>query len=163
MNGAMGVASAAVLAAAVDELAALIRRPGWVAEEPGVHLTPHLRDAEVAGLSVLDCQAGADGVLDVELEHAGEESRREVRRRIWALIGSVAELSTRVRERQNEDSLVFEIITGIPPRAGGFATSRRTHLRTSRQSLPQCSALSPWPASASRSSGLCGRTNRAGS
>lgn len=102
-----GVASAAVLAAAVDELAALIRRPGWVAEEPGVHLTPHLRDAEVAGLSVLDRQAGADGVLDVEIEHAGEESRREVRRRIWALIGSVAELSTRVQERQDEDSLVF--------------------------------------------------------
>jgi len=36
-----GVADASGFAAAVDELAALARRPGWVAEEPEAHLVPH--------------------------------------------------------------------------------------------------------------------------
>ncbi|MBO0785618.1 MAG: hypothetical protein J2P27_05525 [Actinobacteria bacterium] len=45
-----GVADASAFAADIDELAALARRPGWVTEEPGVHLVPHLDSAQVDGL-----------------------------------------------------------------------------------------------------------------
>ena len=64
----MGVADAIAFAPGVDELAALARRPGWVAEEPEVHLVPHLRGASPAGLRLLDCTVSDDGVLDVAAE-----------------------------------------------------------------------------------------------
>jgi len=83
-----GVADASGLAAAVDELAALARRPGWVAEEPEAHLVPHLTSART-GLQVLDCVVAAGGVLDVTARPAAGAAQRDVRREAWALIGAV--------------------------------------------------------------------------
>jgi len=54
----VGVADAGVFAASVEELAALAHRPGWVAEEPEVHLEPHLRGAAVAGVRMADHGGG---------------------------------------------------------------------------------------------------------
>lgn len=51
-----GVADAGVFADSAQELAQLARRPGWVAEEPEVHLVPHLQSASVPGLTVLTCR-----------------------------------------------------------------------------------------------------------
>ena len=56
-----GVADASAFAAAVEELAALSRRPGWVTEEPELHLVPHLRSANVEGLRLVECQTREDG------------------------------------------------------------------------------------------------------
>ncbi len=53
-----GVADAVAFAPAIEELAALARRPGWVAEEPGVHLVPHLEGGGDSGLRVLHCGTG---------------------------------------------------------------------------------------------------------
>ena len=36
-----GVADATAFAAGADELVGAMRRPGWVPEEPEVHLLPH--------------------------------------------------------------------------------------------------------------------------
>ena len=121
-----GVADAGAFAAAVEELAALARRPGWVAEEPEVHLVPHLRGADVAGLRVLGCSAGDDGVLDVAAEHSPGDGRRDIRRRAWALIGAIAEPAASVRERRDGDEVLFEVITGIPEGSGRFATHGHT-------------------------------------
>jgi hypothetical protein len=121
-----GVADAAVFAPPVEELAALARRPGWVAEEPGVHLVPHLRGAGVGGLRVVECTAGDDGILDVTAEHPAGDSQRDIRRRAWALIGAVAEPAASVYERRDGDAVVFEVVTGIPEGAGHFATHGHT-------------------------------------
>ena len=83
----VGVADAGIFAGSVEELAALARRPGWVAEEPEVHLVPRLRGASVAGLRLLDLRVGDDGVLDVAAEHIPGDSRRDIRQRAWTLIG----------------------------------------------------------------------------
>jgi hypothetical protein len=120
----VGVADATAFAAAVDELAALARRPGWVAEEPEVYLVPHLRDASPAGLRLLDCTAGQDGVLDVVAEHARGDGWREIRGRAWTLLGTVAEPAANVRERRDGDSVVFEVVTGNPD--GAFASHGHT-------------------------------------
>ena len=40
-----GVVSGRSLAANVEELAAAMREEGWVAEEPEIHLVPHLEAA----------------------------------------------------------------------------------------------------------------------
>lgn len=121
-----GIADAGALAAAIDELAALARRPGWVAEEPEAHLVPHLRGAGVAGLRVVSWRAQADGVLDVAAEHSPGDSRGEIRRRAWALLGCVAEPAASVRERRDGDAAVFEVVTGIPDHAGPFASHGHT-------------------------------------
>jgi hypothetical protein len=75
---------------------------------------------------VVSCQAGADGVLDVAAEHSPGDSRGEIRRRAWALLGCVAEPAASVRERRDGDAAVFEVVTGLPDRAGPFASHGHT-------------------------------------
>jgi hypothetical protein len=58
-------ADAVAFAPPVEELAALARRPGWVAEEPGIHLVPHLDGGGDSGLRVLHCGTGDDGALEL--------------------------------------------------------------------------------------------------
>jgi hypothetical protein len=140
-----GVADASAFAAAIDELAALARRPGWVAEEPEAHLVPHLRGAGVTGLRVVTWRAGQDGVLEVAAEHSPGDSRGDIRRRAWALIGCVAEPAASVRERRDGDAAVFEIVTGVPEGAGPFASHGHTlRLRV----LPPDAASEPPPGEA---------------
>jgi hypothetical protein len=93
-----------------------------VAEEPEVHLAPQLRDAGVSGLRLLDCSAGEDGIFEVAAEHGPADSRRDIRRRVWALIGTVAEPAASVQERRDGDTVVFEVVTGVPEGSGHFAT-----------------------------------------
>lgn len=83
-----GVADASAFAAAVEALAELARRPGWVTEEPEepeVHLVPHLRDAGIDGLQLVDWQTREDGVLAVSATYHLGASRGDIRRRAWAL------------------------------------------------------------------------------
>jgi hypothetical protein len=91
-----GVADASVFAANVEELAGLVRRPGWVAGNPEPHLVPLLRDG-AAGLRLTEYRAGGHGVLDVAAEHSPEDSLRDIRR-AWALIGTIATASVSVQE-----------------------------------------------------------------
>jgi hypothetical protein len=121
-----GVADASDFAPAIEELAALARRPGWVTEDPESHLVPHLQEADVPGLRVLGYQPDGDGVLHVTAEYREGDSRGGIRRHAWALIATVAELATSVRERDDGDTIVFDIVTGIPENAGRFATHGHT-------------------------------------
>ena len=86
-----GVSDASAFAADVEELAGLARRPGWVAEEPEIHLVPHLRGAEVAGLRLSGWHTAEDGVLEAVAEYRAGESRSALRRQAWALLGTIAE------------------------------------------------------------------------
>jgi hypothetical protein len=120
-----GVADASAFAAAVDELAGLARRPDWVAEEPEVHLVPHLRGAGVAGLRLSGWHTGEDGVLEAVAEYQPGESRGHLRRQAWALIGTIAEPAASVRERLDGDDVIFEVVMGIPD-GGHFASHGHT-------------------------------------
>jgi hypothetical protein len=82
-----GVADASAFAAGVEELAELARRPGWITEEPEMHLVPHLRDANIDGLQLVDCQTADDGVLAVTATYDPGARRSDIRRRAWALLG----------------------------------------------------------------------------
>jgi hypothetical protein len=121
-----GVADASVFAAAIGELAALARRPGWVTEEPEVHLVPHLRGASAEGLRRLDYRTGDDGVLDVTAEYSPDDSRRDIRQRAWTLIGTIAEPTASVREHRDGNTVVFEVVTGVPEGSGQFASHGHT-------------------------------------
>src|SRR5262249_33213131 len=84
------VADASAFAPAVEELAALARRPRWIAEDPELHLAPHLRGAVVEGLRIGEIRAVQEGVLAVSAECDQGASRRELRRLAWALLGTIA-------------------------------------------------------------------------
>jgi hypothetical protein len=121
-----GVADASEFAPAVEELAALARRPRWVAEDSELHLAPHLRSASVDGLRIGEIRAAHDGVLDVTAECDHGASPGELRRLAWALLGTIAEPAASVRERRDDDAAVFEVVTGIPDNVGPFASHGHT-------------------------------------
>jgi hypothetical protein len=117
-----GVAEASAFAPAIEELAVLARHPGWVAEEPEAHLVPHLRGAGVPGLRLTGWHTSDDGVLEVVAEHRADDSRRDVRQQAWALIATIAEPAASVRERRDGETVIFEVVTGIPDGPGPFAS-----------------------------------------
>lgn len=114
-----GVADATGSVAGVIELVDAMRSPSWVAEEPGVHLLPHIeRACRTLLLEVEDARLSADGSFDVRLSWTGQGWRvGEIRAAVFALVGSFAEIATYVRQRRvtenGDETLLFEIVTGI--------------------------------------------------
>ena len=90
-----------------------MREPGWVAEDPDVHLLPHLKRAcEQLPFELADTRVD-DGVHVVRLAWKGERSIGQVRAAIFALLGSIAESATYVRQRNEDDELEYEVVTGM--------------------------------------------------
>lgn len=92
-----------------------MRRPNWVAEEPETHLLPHLEHAcESLPFRILDARTSADGVYDVQLGWTGDGGGVGViRAAMFALLGSVAEPSSYIRQRRTDGVLTFDVVTGI--------------------------------------------------
>jgi hypothetical protein len=107
-----GVADASHLAGGAAELIEAMRRPNWVAEEPELHLLPHLEAAcEPLPLEILDTRVSDDGCYEVRLRWTGEEpGAGAVRAAIFSLLGGIAEPASYVRQR---GALAFEVATGI--------------------------------------------------
>jgi len=95
-----GVGDARASLGAIQELADLAASSEWVAEDPEAHLLPGLRDRiEISGLRLEGAEVQPDGA---------------------------AELTSLVRETAGDGSINFEVVTGIPPEDGGFATHGHT-------------------------------------
>jgi hypothetical protein len=98
----------------------------WVAEDPEVHLLPHL----VAALGrpdipmrLLRTRTDADGRFLVDLEWTGPApARRQQRAAIFAVVGAIAESATAVHEEPREDGATFEVVTGLLEGDGPFAS-----------------------------------------
>ena len=111
-----GIADARSFAPGAAELVEAMQSRNWVAEQPELHLLPHLqRSCESLPLELIDARASEDGSFDVELRWTGERTRiADVRAAIFALVGGFAEVSTYVRQRRSAGApVVFEIVTGI--------------------------------------------------
>jgi hypothetical protein len=122
-----GVGDARASLPAIQQLAELAEATDWVAEDPEAHLLPGLREGVSSSgmkLSAFDVQP--DGVLLVRLASPVKLSRRELRQAVWSILGGVAELTTLVSEAQSGDQVNFEVVTGIPPGEGPFATHGHT-------------------------------------
>jgi hypothetical protein len=104
-----GIADASALAPGVQELTRALTLDEWVAEEPELHLLPHIeRACDEAGLQLLDHQL-EEAVFTVRVAWPGTPRPAEVRAAAFAIVGSFAESATSVRER----GLSFEIVTGL--------------------------------------------------
>jgi hypothetical protein len=116
-----GVADASDFADGAAELIAAMRRAKWVAEQPELHLLPHLeRACEALPLRIVDAHTSADGSYDVRLRWTGDDvGVGVIRASIFGLLGGVAEPASYIRQRRtdtNGDSgemLTFEVVTGI--------------------------------------------------
>ena len=127
-----GISDASKAIGQLDELRRLANSPDWVAESPELHLVPHLVEAcrrPDAAFTLGSSTVDADGGLLVELNPRNASAGvGEIRAAAVALIGQVAETVTYIR--QYRDPLRFEVVTGIAPDDGPFAT--HGHLLTLR-------------------------------
>lgn len=120
-----GVGDARRLTAGTAELTDAMALPGWVAEEPEVHLSPHLRAwLEHHDEFTLDnMEADDDGAFVLDLTWQGRMGDlRGLRAAAYSLIGSVAETASYVRQRRGEGVLTYEVATGIVGNDAHFAT-----------------------------------------
>jgi hypothetical protein len=121
-NRGQGIGDAAQLVAGASELVAAFRQPTWVAEQPELHLLPHVeawcqrdRRLVLTGAHTDDTEAY---ILDFEWRDV-TCSVGGARAAVFSLIGSFAESATYVRQRRvasNGDGtaikLQFEVGTG---------------------------------------------------
>ncbi len=129
-----GIADATPFAAGAVELVEAMRRANWVAEQPEIHLQPHLeRACRSLPIQLEDTRSSADGGFEVSLCWTGETPWvGEVRAAVFSLVGSFAELSTYVRQRRIEETedgdpmFLFEIVTGFVDGESRFAPHGHT-------------------------------------
>jgi hypothetical protein len=116
-----GIASGETHVPHTRRLLQALERPDWVAEEPELHLLPHLERAALALGFGLGGAATDGAVYELRLTWLGEQGRGPIRRAAHALIGSVAEESTHVVEWVDGDTVVFDVATGNVGEDGYFA------------------------------------------
>jgi hypothetical protein len=117
-----GIGDAAQLVSGAGELIEAFRQPAWVAEQPELHLLPHIeawcqRDRRL-GLTGANVDGADAYALDFEW-HGETGSVGEARAAVFSLIGSFAESATYIRQRRvagdragRPKKLQFEVGTG---------------------------------------------------
>ena len=123
----IGVADARGHLARLDSLRAAADEDGWVAEEPEVHLLPHIirHLADGAPLTLQGATTDPDGTFVVTVGWAGpnDAGSGTVRTAAYALIGVIAESTTAITQTDDDQQQVFEVVTGmrgldVPTRMG---------------------------------------------
>lgn len=131
-----GVADARQLVTGARDLVAAFDAPNWVAEDPDLHLKPHV-DAWLQAdgrLGLTRAYTDDRGALILDLSWlGGPAGPGEVRAAVYALVGRFAESATYVRQRRDENDrpvpkLRFEVGTGELD--GAFASHGHTVLIT---------------------------------
>ncbi len=110
-----GVASGQAFSPNVAELAEAMGDAAWVAEDPELHLLPHLVTAcSEADAPLRIASYRSDGeIFVVELEaRDGTDSIGELRRAAVALTASFAEESTHIHQRKKDGVIEFDVVTG---------------------------------------------------
>ena len=119
-----GVASAAASVDDLDRLRTAMLEPDWVAEEPDLHLLPHIRrlcDERSWTLARADV---VDDVLDVAVAAAAVEPTEAA----FTILGTFAEASTHVVVQAAEVGESVELLatTGMLEGDGAFAPHGHT-------------------------------------
>src|SRR5215471_5212844 len=101
-----GVAGAREFVEGAEELLAAMQRPNWVAEQPELHLLPHLEQAcESLPLQILDARSSEDGSYEVQLRCTEDQAGVGlIRASIFTLLGEIAEPSSYIRQRRTESA-----------------------------------------------------------
>jgi len=112
----IGVGDARAFVPALDALRARAEEPGWVAEEPELHLLPHLEAAAASTgvLTVRTAVADETGAFVVELAWTGDSGpdRGSLRNAMFALVAAIAETTSVVLEDPAAGGREIELVTG---------------------------------------------------
>jgi len=120
-----GVASAEDFLRHADDLRAAMTVEDWVAEEPDLHLLPHVRRfCEASDVLRLDDWSIEGGVLVLDL--SSDRSGGERHAAVYALIGTFAEPATLVRQLAQDR--VYVVVTGVLEGDSEFAPHGHTVL-----------------------------------
>lgn len=124
----VGVGDAQRWRPTLDLLRELAEREGWIAEEPELHLLPHLEAAAAPDLRIAATAVEPSGELVVDLEWIGptEADRRALRTALFTLVGAIGETVTVVFEPPASRGRELEVVTGVLPSETGFATHGHT-------------------------------------
>jgi hypothetical protein len=119
-----GVGDASRLIPGAEELLAAMAERDWVAEDPDIHLSPHVRAwLEHNDVFTLEGAHSDDaGAFILQLSWQGRAGDLGgLRAAAFELLGTVAESATYVRQRRGEDHVVFEVATGMVGEDAHFA------------------------------------------
>ena len=124
-----GVGDGGRLAPGARALVEALETPLWIAEDPHLHLFPHLRrrcaDAGFP-LTLVSADVEDDGAYVVHLEWTGPHGdRRAAKAAVFTLIGDIAESATYVRTSDSGPG-VFEVATGVLEGDSDFAPHGHT-------------------------------------
>jgi hypothetical protein len=138
----IGVADARAHLARLDGLRAAADADGWVAEEPEVHLLPHIvrHLADGAPFVLQGTTTDPDGTFVVVLRWTGpvDAGRGTVRTAAYALVGVIAESTTAIIQSDDDQGRQrFEVVTGELADQSRFASHGHTlRLVIDRPSVP---------------------------
>jgi hypothetical protein len=117
-----GIGDAAQLAPGANELVAAFTDAAWVAEQPELHLRPHIEAwcERHRRFALTDAHTDDRHAYVLELEWRGAPAGvGEARATVFSLIGSFAESATYIRQRRipgdangSQQKLQFEVGTG---------------------------------------------------
>lgn len=116
-----GVADASAAVGRIDALRAHAERKNWIAEEPDLHLWPHIERAvamQGSPWNGAQWSTDPDGRLVIDLRPRrvdGDPPRAELRADVLRLVGSFIESSTYIEiDRSTADgALVVDVVTGV--------------------------------------------------
>lgn len=119
-----GVASGAPFAPGVTALLERLDETDWVTEDAHAHLVPHIARASAAthDMTVLETRVTDDGVLEVVLDWRPTNESPPLRNRVFGIIGSFAESSTHVAQRDVAGTVEYDVVTGMLPEQTQFRT-----------------------------------------
>jgi hypothetical protein len=112
----IGIGDARAIVPLLDALRLRALEPGWVAEDPELHLLPHLvaAAASTGRVAIAGTVADAAGSFDVDLTWIGdpEPDRKAIRTALFALVGAIVETTTAIHEPPAAAGREIELVTG---------------------------------------------------
>jgi hypothetical protein len=124
-----GIADGGWLAPDVARLQTALSAPAWIAEQPELHLLPHIEHAcgqPNAPWRLVDAQMDTAAVYHVRLAWLRQgENLRRLREDVFALIGMVAESVTYVHQHITDSTVSYDLCTGMLDDDSPFAPHGR--------------------------------------
>jgi hypothetical protein len=120
-----GIAPGSAFASNVERLGELMKEDGWVAEDPEMHLLPHIQSSteKIRSLELIRAEQIPHGIFEVKFRwEPTEATAGDLRSEIYSIIGSFAESATEVEQKVVGDEIHFEVVTGMPSEETRFAT-----------------------------------------
>lgn len=111
-----GVADGTAYAPGVQRLLDALQQPDWIAEDPDVHLLPHLQQAcaEETSPWTLVSTVFSEGMYQVTLDWRRRNANyARLRADIFSIVGAIAEGVTYVHQQVTADSISYEVVTGL--------------------------------------------------